>query len=262
LAQAALTPSANGMGQLKLWRWTTPLSFRESSHFPCISVLSVFIFHLRSSLASFPLCLVYLRLGHCPGVLPFPEPVLTENSYAEQDITVSAGTHTTTAMSSWRVLTSVRLARLASAPSSQTCAPGTLLQTRSGSSYAKKDQQHNKNDQNKNNGQKAAIALASATALALKVLYDEQGISLQAETSPDDYAHENRVRMYMAPDKIFNYFASFQLISGSGNSRPDSFLEMTRNIHCHSSGFITINRNYLKCMIFNFRRRYIELYDA
>merc|ERR1712106_1136673 len=126
------------------------------------------------------------------------------------------GTHTTTAMSSWRVLTSVRLARLASAPSSQTCAPGTLLQTRSGSSYAKKDQQHNKNDQNKNNGQKAAIALASATALALKVLYDEQGISLQAEIGPDDYAHENRVRMYMAPDKIFNYFASFQLISGAG----------------------------------------------
>merc|ERR1712106_776113 len=136
--------------------------------------------------------------------------------YAEQDITVSAGTRITTAMSSWRVLTSGRLARLASAPSSQTCAPGTLLQTRSGSSYAKKDQQHNKNNQNKNNGQKAAIALASATALALKVLYDEQGISLQAETSPDDYAHENRVRMYMAPDKIFNYFASFQLISGSG----------------------------------------------
>merc|ERR1711892_839898 len=140
--------------------------------------------------------------------------VLTVNSYAEQDITVSAGTHTTTAMSSWRVLTSVRLARLASAPSSQTCAPGTLLQTRSGSSYAKRDQQHNKNNQNK--AKKAAIALASATALALKVLYDEQGISLQAETSPDDYAHENRVRMYMAPDKIFNYFASFQLISGSG----------------------------------------------
>merc|ERR1712106_633980 len=129
------------------------------------------------------------------------------------------GTHTTTAMSSWRVLTSVRLARLASAPSSQTCAPGSLLQTRSGSSYAKKDQQHNKNNQNKNNGQKAVIALASATALALKVLYDEQGISLQAETSPDDYAHENRVRMYMAPDKIFNYFASFQLISGSDAGR-------------------------------------------
>merc|ERR1712123_202545 len=104
----------------------------------------------------------------------------TVNSYAEQDTTVSAGTHTTTAMSSWRVVTSVRLARLASAPSSQTCAPGTLLQTRSGSSYAQKDQQHNKNDQNKNNGQKAAIALASATALALKVLYDEKEISLQA----------------------------------------------------------------------------------
>jgi len=121
-----------------------------------------------------------LKGNTCPVILPFPKPVLTVNSYAEQDTTVSAGTHTTTAMSSWRVLTSVRLARLASAPSSQTCAPGSLLQTRSGSSYAKKDQQHNKNNQNKNNGQKAAIALASATALALKVLYDEKGISLQA----------------------------------------------------------------------------------
>merc|ERR1711892_155447 len=126
------------------------------------------------------------------------------------------GTHITTAMSSWRVLTSVRLARLASAPSSQTCAPGSLFQTRSGSSYAKKDQQHNKNNQNKNNGQKAAIALASATALALKVYYDKEGNTLQAETNEDEFAHENRVRMYMAPDKIFNYFASFQLISGSG----------------------------------------------
>ena len=84
-------------------------------------------------------------------------------------------------------------------------------------------------------------------------------MSLQAETDDDDWAHENRVRMYMAPDKIFNYFASFQLISSSGNTSYNNFLEMTWNIDCHSSIFITINRNYLKCMILNFRRaRYLE----
>eukprot|EP00092_Neocalanus_flemingeri_P008102 GFUD01008742.1.p1 GENE.GFUD01008742.1~~GFUD01008742.1.p1 ORF type:complete len:476 (-),score=79.04 GFUD01008742.1:336-1691(-) len=123
-------------------------------------------------------------------------------------------------MNSWRVLTSVRLVRLASAPVCQTTAPGTLLVTRNGStkaSFAKNnDKQNNKNGQNNNNGQKAAIALASAAALALKVYYDQEGISLQAQTEDEDFAHENRVRMYMAPDKIFNYFASFQLISGSG----------------------------------------------
>ena len=78
---------------------------------------------------------------------------------------------------------------------------------------------------------------------------------VQAESDADEWAHENRVRMYMAPDKIFNYFASFQLISGSGNICHSNFLEMTWN----SSIFITINRNYLKCMILDFRRaRYIE----
>jgi len=125
----------------------------------------------------------------------------------------------TTAMSSWRVLTSVRLVRLASVPACQTTAPGTILQTRSGSSkasYADNEKQQNKNDKNSNNGQKAAIAVASATALALKVYYDQEGIALKAQTDEDDFAHENRVRMYMAPDKIFNYFAAFQLISGSG----------------------------------------------
>jgi len=121
-------------------------------------------------------------------------------------------------MSSWRVLSSVRLARLASAPPCQTSAPGAFLQTRCRSSKA--GQQQQRNDQNQNS-HRAAIALASATAmgaLALKMYNDEEhlGMSLQAETDADEFAHENRVRMYMAPDKIFNYFASFQLISGSG----------------------------------------------
>jgi len=123
-------------------------------------------------------------------------------------------------MSSWRVLTSIRLTRLASAPVCQALpATGAIRQARGRSSFAKAEQQQHKNNQNNNNnGSKAAVAIASATALALKIFYDEQsqGISLQAETDDDDWAHENRVRMYMAPDKIFNYFASFQLISSSG----------------------------------------------
>jgi len=63
----------------------------------------------------------------------------------------------------------------------------------------------------------STIALASAAAVALKLYHDKDSrLSLLAETSAEDFSHENRVRMYMAPDKIFNYFASFQLISSSG----------------------------------------------
>jgi len=132
-------------------------------------------------------------------------------------------------MSSWRVLSSVRLARLGSAPTCQTSAPGTFLQTRCRSSKA--GQQRQRNDQNQNSN-KAAIALASATAmgaLALKLYNDEEHsrMSLQAETDADDFAHENRVRMYMAPDKIFNYFASFQLISGSAGGPGRKTMMMT-----------------------------------
>ena len=108
--------------------------------------------------------------------------VHSAHSYTSQDLSqdhfVSATTHMTTAMSSWKVLASARLVRLASAPTCQTSAPGMLLLTRSGStraSFAKNEHQQNKNDRNNKNGQKAAIALASATALALKVYYDKEG---------------------------------------------------------------------------------------
>ena len=40
--------------------------------------------------------------------------------------------------------------------------------------------------------------------------------SLLAETTPEDFSHENRVRMYMALDKIFNYFASHQVTTAKG----------------------------------------------
>merc|ERR1712013_151362 len=122
------------------------------------------------------------------------------------------GVGTITTMSSWRVLTAIRLTRSASAPAYQ------ALPARGRSSLAKAEKQQHKNNQSNENGSKAAVAIASATALALKIFYDEQGqgMCVQAENDADEWAHENRVRMYMAPDKIFNYFASFQLISGSG----------------------------------------------
>ena len=78
-------------------------------------------------------------------------------------------------MSSWRVLTSIRLTRLASAPVCQALpATGAIRQARGGSSLAKTEQQQHKNNQNNDNGAKAAVAIASATALALKIFYDEQ----------------------------------------------------------------------------------------
>merc|ERR1719187_2975898 len=132
-------------------------------------------------------------------------------------------------MSSWRVLTSVRLTRLVSAPACQASSPRALLQTRCKSSFTRVDQQQHRNNNQNKNDKKAALAVASAAALALKIFYDEQQerLSLQAETAPDEFAHENRVRMYMAPDKIFNYFASFQLISSSAGGPGRKTMMMT-----------------------------------
>jgi len=75
----------------------------------------------------------------------------------------------------------------------------------------------NQNNQNPRNGLATAIGLVSGAALAVK-LYCEQDNrhSLLAETTPEDFSHENRVRMYMALDKIFNYFASHQVSSTKG----------------------------------------------
>jgi len=72
--------------------------------------------------------------------------------------------------------------------------------------------------ENSTKGYRAALALATATALAVKACNDRDRLHLKAE-SPNNsevIAHENRVRQYMAPDKIFNYFASFQLITNKG----------------------------------------------
>merc|ERR1711935_1199947 len=66
-------------------------------------------------------------------------------------------------------------------------------------------------------GYRAAVALTAAAALALKVFNERERLLLQAESSDSEVvAHENRVRMYMNPDKIFNYFASFQITSKKG----------------------------------------------
>lgn len=69
-------------------------------------------------------------------------------------------------------------------------------------------------------GYRAALALAAATALAVKACNERDRLHLQAESpSTEVIAHENRVRQYMAADKIFNYFASFQLTSNNGEGR-------------------------------------------
>merc|ERR1712215_635950 len=125
-------------------------------------------------------------------------------------------------MSSWRVLacpSSVRLLRVTITPTCQSSPSGTVLPTRNSSSFEKNDQNHNQDSQILEVGRLVAVALTSAAAFAFKLYHDHQNGSqkllLHAETE-DEFAHENRVRMYMAPDKIFNYFASFQLISSSG----------------------------------------------
>merc|ERR1719150_2337057 len=64
-------------------------------------------------------------------------------------------------------------------------------------------------------GIKAAIAIGAASALALKIANDDIRHGLLAE-SHEEFAHENRVRMFMALDKIFNYFASYQVTKSSG----------------------------------------------
>merc|ERR1712055_80818 len=69
-----------------------------------------------------------------------------------------------------------------------------------------------------------ALALAAGLALAAAKAYSErERFSLKAETSEvkvhenrEVLEHENRVRMFMTRDKIFNYFASFQHISKTG----------------------------------------------
>jgi len=128
-------------------------------------------------------------------------------------------------MSSWRVLacpSSVRLLRVTITPNCQSSSSGTVLPTRNSSSYRKDGQNYNQDTQTLDFGRLVAVALTSAAAFAFKLYHDHQNGShkllLHAETE-DEFAHENRVRMYMAPDKIFNYFASFQLISSSGPGR-------------------------------------------
>jgi len=64
-------------------------------------------------------------------------------------------------------------------------------------------------------GAGAGLALAAGIALAAKAYAERDRMFLKAET-PEVQAHENRVRMFSARDKIFSYFASFQHISKTG----------------------------------------------
>ena len=55
------------------------------------------------------------------------------------------------------------------------------------------------------------MAIASATGVAIKMM-NEKGLRAESE----EFNHENRVRMFMGLDKIFNYFASFHVTNKSG----------------------------------------------
>jgi len=72
------------------------------------------------------------------------------------------------------------------------------------------------------------IALASAAAVAMKVYQEkDKRWGLLAETDSEDFSHENRVRMYMTLDKIFNYFASYQLTTSKGSTEGRKSMMMT-----------------------------------
>jgi len=74
----------------------------------------------------------------------------------------------------------------------------------------------NSNNRNKNGGSGGSGAAVVAAAVAATLCLDRERLGLQAETDPEMLQHENRVRMYSAPDKIFQYFSSFQLVTGTG----------------------------------------------
>lgn len=72
----------------------------------------------------------------------------------------------------------------------------------------------------------AGLALAAGLAIAAKAYADKDRSLLKAESpevqahenrvSTQEIEHDNRVRTYMQRDKIFNYFASFQHVTKSG----------------------------------------------
>jgi len=64
-------------------------------------------------------------------------------------------------------------------------------------------------------GAGVGLALAAGIALAAKAYSEKDRMFLKAE-SGETSVHENRVRMFMSRDKIFNYFASFQHVSNTG----------------------------------------------
>merc|ERR1719192_793394 len=108
---------------------------------------------------------------------------------------------------SWRLL------RLRGCPGSMVSPQvtgSTVLVTRTTSSHS-----GGHHDKSSGSGLGAAIALTSAAALALKLYHEKENRhSLLAES--EDFSHENRVRMYMTLDKIFNYFASYQITTSKG----------------------------------------------
>ena len=70
----------------------------------------------------------------------------------------------------------------------------------------------------------------------IKILLARHGLLAE---SHEEFAHENRVRMFMALDKIFNYFASYQVTKSSGkqttylNTRHDRQVYNQSHCLCH-----------------------------
>ena len=107
-------------------------------------------------------------------------------------------------MASWRKVISL----LANAPK-------VLRPTTASSARFISTQQQRKFKQDEVNDRSSllvALAIASATGVALKMKSGDEGLLAESE----EFAHENRVRMFMGLDKIFNYFASFQVTNKSG----------------------------------------------
>ena len=97
-------------------------------------------------------------------------------------------------------------------------APKVLRPTTASSARLISTQQQQKFHQDEasdRSGLLVALALASATGVALKIKSGDEGVLAESE----EFAHENRVRMFMGLDKIFNYFASFQVTNKSGELR-------------------------------------------
>jgi hypothetical protein len=73
------------------------------------------------------------------------------------------------------------------------------------------------------------------------IMYRIYRMTLLAETGEEELTQtENRMRAYANPDKLFNYFASYQLVSKAGQSNK------------HSENKNNVNNNVLTMVAFSY----------